>query len=271
MKFSFSKLLIIVLLLGAYSLYADYFIEISHMGDGEPDSEKTYIKGSKVKSQGQLTTFVIDTKKETVLFESHRNRIYWEGSFTDFEAGVKKAKKDMMDKMFEGMPPEQRKMMEERMKKAMQSDTLKQKITIKATGKTKTFVKYECKEYEVLDDGKKIAVFYHTDKVKPYATLDMDKIDKLMNKMSFSPASHDFRSSDAYKKYNTSGLIMMVEEVAESFQPVANREEVVSLEDKELDYSFFGPSENYKPISIEELFMAEFSMDEGDEDEEMDE
>jgi hypothetical protein len=261
------KVSLLAFVVSSIALYGDWYIETLQTQDAEMEVEKTWVKGSIVKVQSEFTSFVFNTKKETVLFESHRNRIYWKGSFAEFTKGVENARKIMMEKMFADLPPAQRKMMEERMKKAMQSDTLKLKISIKATGDTKTLQKYSCKAYDVYNDSKKVASFYHTDKINPFAEIDFAKIDALMEKMSMGPSSAGYKDSQEYHKYARNGHILLLEEQVEPYLP-PKREEVVSLENKDVDPTFFGPSASYKPMSIEEVFLAEFAMDNEDEDDE---
>jgi hypothetical protein len=261
------KVLVLLALFINAELFATFFIE-KHYANGEiTEIEKIWIKDSMYKIQRDNYSFIIDTKTGKVIFESHRTRLFWEGNYTEFISGFDKAKEILVAKMFESMPPEQRKAAEDAYKKAMSEDIKYPSITIEKTNKKEKISGYDCEEYIVKVDNQIVESFFHTSALDLYSGLDFATFKKIEQKMEEDPMEFHYSQTEIYQNYMYNGLIMRITDLSQPYLPTIT-EEVVVVDKSDFDPTLFLSSVGYHIKSLEEIFMAEFMIDQAPEVEE---
>jgi len=132
----------------AQGAYWESMLSGGPFGD-QPVLHKTYYMPRMAKTvQGSGETVIIRIDRELLYTINPETREYMETSFADLEkaAGKTSAKMEEMKKQLEGMPPEQRKMVEQMMGGKMGGD---QKASVTPAGETKTISGWHCSKYTV--------------------------------------------------------------------------------------------------------------------------
>lgn len=252
------KILIISFLIFNYALFADWYIEKSINNTEKPSIEKIWVKGSTYKIQNSEISIIIDSQKETVLYEFHRSRLYWQGSFKEFNEGLELAHKKILDKKFETLSPRERKIAEKELKKKQIQDSINQNIRIIKTGKNLKINDYDCDEFEVLENGIKVETFYFTKEMNLFSGLDTIKIKNFFNNIERRFSNRNYFNSEEYQKYIYTGLIMISVDNSQSDNPI-QKEEVSLIDDSEVDPTYFLPSNGYQPMLLEEILFMQYS------------
>lgn len=124
-------------------LHAGWIIKFKEEGKGiPPETTTTYISKGIVLHQSKDVVFILDFKKELIRIISHKDKSYYEGTVDEFVSSLESIH-TMMQKELEGMPPEQREMMEEMMKR------MKPEINITKKGKGEKILGYSTVIYEI--------------------------------------------------------------------------------------------------------------------------
>ncbi len=137
------KFLWIVLIAGL--LKAGWIIKFEEKGaQMPPDTSTNYISNGVLASVSEDEVFIINFKTEKIMFISHKEKEYYEGTVDEFISalsGVHSSMKKEMEEMMKKMPPEQRKMMEKMMSGP--------EIKIEKTGKTAEVLGYNTVIYNI--------------------------------------------------------------------------------------------------------------------------
>jgi GLPGLI family protein len=132
-------------------------------------------------SENQATIFRLD--KEMIYQVDKQKKEYSEMTFAEFEAFAKKTSSEMdtkmsaMKKQLEGMPPEQRKMMEKMMGGAGIGAKTDAQIDVMKTTEKKTINGYSCIKYAMQENGKEIGSVWTTTAVPDFNTMQKDIIE----------------------------------------------------------------------------------------------
>jgi hypothetical protein len=150
--------------------------EILH-GTDETKVEKSIYMPGMFKSEGKdghISIMRLD--KEMFITTSPAEKTYREMTFAQMETQMKQGRSkavDAMKKRMEGMPPEKRKMMEERIA-AMTGQREEVKMEIVPTGEHKVIDGYQCTGYTIKRNGKEEETVWASKDVPNFASMRKD-------------------------------------------------------------------------------------------------
>ena len=135
---------------------------------------------------------IVRLDKEKIYTLSPKEKTYSEMTFNELEATMKKMGSEMdshmaeMNEQLASMPPEQRKMVEEMMKKQMNRGG-GDEVKVEKTGDSKTISGYSCTKFLVKQDDKEMATIWTTKDLKAFESMrgDFQEFSKRM--MSMNP------------------------------------------------------------------------------------
>jgi hypothetical protein len=151
--------------------------EIVRGGESEKAGEKgLYMPGMFRQENEDGRVSILRLDKELMISIDPAKKTYSETTFKELETQVKQGrmKSDVAMKMrLAEMPPEQRKMIEERMG-AMTGHHVEAKVEIVETGKQRTIDGYSCKGYRLMRDGTEIEMVWATKDIPNFAVVRKD-------------------------------------------------------------------------------------------------
>jgi hypothetical protein len=149
---------------------------------------------------------IMRMKGETVAGLDPKKKAYWEMSFSDMEAEMKKMENMMnerfaqIEKQLAGLPPEQKKAAEKQFEaqKAMFRKG-SGKVEVTNTGEKKTLLGYSATKFTVKEDGKDVGIIWASRDVKGFKPLEKDLSDMMKRVSSLNPSGSK-AMSEAYLK-----------------------------------------------------------------------
>jgi hypothetical protein len=173
------------MLLGGHAAGQGFYFESVGSTGGV---QKSWYMPGKFKTVGSdEKTTIVRLDKETIYDVNPKQRTYTEATFAELknmlDAG--RSKMDvMMKNRLEGLPPERRKEIEEKMAALRDGQTPDVKYEVVSTSESKDISGYPCSEYIVKRNGKEVETIWATK-----ALGDIDAIHKDMDKLSEKMAS----------------------------------------------------------------------------------
>lgn len=158
------------------SLAQGISFEILH-GTGKSEVDKgLYMPGMfrQEEKDGEISILRLD--KELMISLYPAQKTYTEMTFAQFKSKIKEGRSkvtDAMKKRMEGMPPEQRKMLEQRMG-GVSGQHNEAKTEVVQTGEQKAIDGYRCTGYTLKRNGKVVESIWATKDVPNYASLRKD-------------------------------------------------------------------------------------------------
>lgn len=157
-------------------------------------TEKMYYIPKKFKSESEDGNAMILRLDKQVLYSVNgKEKTYWEMTFEEMEAMMKKSGAKMddamakMQKKLESMPEAQRKMVEKMMKGRIPSkESDDSNIEVTNTGEKKSISGYSCTKYVMKQDGKELMTIWATKDAKPFEEMrkDFEEFQKRMMAMN---------------------------------------------------------------------------------------
>jgi hypothetical protein len=150
--------------------------EIIHGNDQSKADEGSYMPGMfrQDGKDGRISILRLD--KELMISIDPAKKTYTEMTFAQLGTKIKQGRSkaaDAMSKQMEGMPPDQRKKMQERMA-AFTGNHDEGSLEVVQTGQQKTIGQYHCKGYTLRRNGKDIETIWATTDLPNYASLRKD-------------------------------------------------------------------------------------------------
>ena len=163
------------------------------MGD-KPETDKMYYMPGmfRMEAGGEVGVVIIRLDKQMMYNMDTKEKTYSEMTFAELEKMSKKAGAKMdeamskMQKQLEGMPEEQRKMVEQMMKSKMPEKGQKsQPMNVAKTGEKQTISGYACTKYVVKEGDRDLISVWATKDVKGFDSMrkDMEGFQKRMAAM----------------------------------------------------------------------------------------
>ncbi len=136
---------------------ADTVVHFEGAGNDMPNTISIHNGRVLMAAPGDNTRMVMDTKTSTMRIINDEQKQYMEMNEKTIEqtAGVMSQMRQQMLAQLKALPPEQRKMIEEKMGISSQAAPSVPKVEVKATGKTKKVNGISCEINHILTDGKK--------------------------------------------------------------------------------------------------------------------
>ncbi len=185
-----SFLLLVSLFVFTVIAYAGWVME-------ETDGSTTYLGKGMIKaeynSEGVNFAHIINTNKGLITMLDRNRKIYGSGTPDEYCKATKSFARDMQEHMLAGLPPEQRKMMEEQMKQFQQmsksapmENMPKPVVSIKKTGSNDVIAGHKTDKYTVnVNDDKYQDIWIASDISidDEMKKLRLDKFHLMMNRM----------------------------------------------------------------------------------------
>lgn len=170
---------------------------------GKVTMGKNYAMPKMFKYDGDATILIIRMDREKIYTVNAEKKTYTEMTFAEMEAFANKMKsqmggvKDQLREKLKDLPPEQRKLMEEKMGAYMQNAPTDQKVDLKLTGEQKVIAGHPCKKYSASQAGKELASFWVASDVRGFDNMRKDWMEFSKRMVSMSGMS---ALADAYQK-----------------------------------------------------------------------
>ncbi|HUI63701.1 MAG TPA: DUF4412 domain-containing protein [Bacteroidota bacterium] len=170
---------------------------------GKVTNGKNYAMPKMFKFEDEGSTIIVRLDREKIYTANHTKKTYTEMTFAEMEEFAGKMKSQMggmnaqLEEKLKNLPPDQRKMMEERMSAFMPKTGTDQKVDLKATGDQKTIGGHPCKRYSAVRGDKELASFWIASDVHGFDNMKKDWLEFSKRMASLSPMSS---LADAYQK-----------------------------------------------------------------------
>jgi hypothetical protein len=150
--------------------------EILHGNDRSEGDKGTYMPGMfrSDGKDGKISILRLD--KEIMISIDPAKKTYTERTFTQLQSKIKEGRSqaaEAMKKQMEGMPPDQRKKMQERMS-GFTGNHDEATLEVVQNGQQKTIGEYHCTGYTLKRNGKEVETIWATKDVPNYASLRKD-------------------------------------------------------------------------------------------------
>lgn len=251
MKNYSTKLLIISLLFRTITVNADWFVEKNIHSNEGLTTEKIWVKDSIFKIQQPELSIVFNFRNNTILFESLKTHLNWQGSFSDFFNSMQVANQRILVTYLNQFPEKKWKEVTIAMNPVIKLDSINRTTRIIPT---KNFIDYGgliCLEYDVYSGDKKVESFYYTDQIKLYRGVDIQMINLVLDDLNLIK-NYKYFDAEKYKSFADSGLIIRSEAIQNpEFQQ--HDIDVVLTDNSPVDPTYFNPTTGYQPTDINEL------------------
>ncbi len=211
----------------AQGVYWESITSGGPLGDKPILSEMYYMpKKVKVASRNDDAVLIFRMDKDLLYSINTKEKTYSETTFSEMEKKMKQMSATMdsrtkeLEKQLEGLPEEQRKMMEQMMGGKMPKKSQGGTVEVSKTGQTKTISGYSCAEYVLRSGGNDVVTIWATRDVKNFAGMAKDMGDfaarmEAMNPMSSKGLMDAMRKIDGFTIQTTTpqGITMLVQKI----------------------------------------------------------
>ncbi len=221
---------ILVILAFAASAYAQglYWESKGAGAAGERLSKHYYMPKMFKSVEDENGTVIIFRLDKEILYTIHPNeKTYKQVTFAEMEAAMKKGGEKLdkrmveLQKKMESMPPEQRKMMEDRMGAFMPGKEKDQKIEVVATGDRATISGFPAVKYIIKRNGKEMLALWVTKELKGYDAMRGDFDQFMKRSMRMSPIAKGM--ADAFTKVEGFPVQTEIGEIKETVTKIERR------------------------------------------------
>lgn len=230
-------LAVAVAVAGAQGLYWESTTTGGPAGDrGEVTKTYAMPKMFKMEMGNQSEAMILRMDREMLYTMDHQAKTYWQMTFDEMEAAMKKASQALDEKSKEieeamkNMPPEQQKMMEQMMGNRMKKSKDLPPVSIIGPSDRKTIGGYTCSKYIALRGGDTVVTVWATKEVREFAAMrdDFEAFNKRLASMEMGGAQ---AMSEAFRKIDGFPMRMEMAGITSEVTKVESR----SLKAKEFD------------------------------------
>ncbi len=257
-------LLVFILLVLASQAFAGWVIEeVTGYAEGEEIRETSYFQNNRIKIVDSEQIMIFDLEKGVLYFLNPNREIYWSGTPEELQKGMKEAMKRQMEKILEGMPPEQREAykqyLEEIQGEAKETTTEKKlNVQVQKTSEKATVAGYPTQKYEVWVDEELKQDLWIATAINLTDEIDLNEFAKFIEALSGLEEEEAYESSPQYMALLGQGYPLRSIEYDEEGEETVT--EVVKAEKKKIPDSEFAVPKSYGKVSIEELWQQEQSI-----------
>jgi hypothetical protein len=195
---------------------------------GERVSKHYYMPRMFKSVEDEYGTVIIFRLDKEMLYTIHpKEKTYKQVTFAEMEAAMKKGGEKLdkrmveLQKKMESMPPEQRKMMEDRMGAFMPGKEKDQKIEVVATGDRATISGFPAAKYVIKRNGKEMLALWVTKDLKGYDVMRGDFDQFMKRSMRMSPIAKGM--ADAFTKVDGFPVQTEIGEIKETVTKIERR------------------------------------------------
>ena len=245
----------------------------------DTDGATTHLGKGMIKAEyhdeGLNFVHMINANKGLITMVDKNRKIFGSGTPDEYCNATKSFANEMQEQMMAGLPPEQRKMMQEQMKQLQQmpksepmENMPKPVVSIKKAGNSDVIAGHKTDKYTVNVDGDKYQDIWIAsdismdDEMKKLGIDKFNLITKRMEKCMESSEGDmgmlaDPLDSPEYKKLSEKGFVMREVYYTGASGPRGDEKtEVTRLERKSISASEFKIPTDYKKVPIKELFKS---------------
>lgn len=211
----------------------------------------TYLQGKRIRTETEGRVWVLDFEKGMLITINPAAKTYTEMSLKDLKEAQKQAMEWMgglraqMEEKMKTMTPEAREAMQKKLD-ALPAGTFGEKkpakISVKATGKKETINGFDCKEYEVYEDGNLTTQYWLASSV---STKAFDAYQKELSQWLEGMGPLGASRLREWEYIRDHGFPIKVTRVKPSVGEVSFDREILGVEEKSLDESIFQPPKDY--------------------------
>jgi hypothetical protein len=242
------------------------------------DGTTTYLGKGMIKAEysneGMSFAHIINANEGLITIVDKNRKIYGSGTPDEYCNATRSFGKEMQEQAMAGLPPEQRKMIEEQMKQFQQKSKSnpmgnmpKPVVSIKKTGSNKVIAGHKTDKYIVNVDGDKYQEIWIAsdismdDELQKLRLGKFHLIQKRMDKCMDASEEEsgmmaDPLDSPEYKKLTKKGFVMREVYYTSVFTGSGGDEttEVIKLEKKSISASEFKMPVDHKKVPVKDLF-----------------
>lgn len=255
---------VFIFLVLASQAFAGWVIEeVTGYAEGEETKQTSYFQNNRIKIVDSEQVMVFDLQKGVFYILSPDREIYWSGTPEQFQEDTKEMVKRQMEKILEGMPPEQREAykqyLEEIQGEAKKTTTEKKlNVQVQKTSEKATVAGYPTQKYEVWVDEELKQDLWIATEMNLADEIDLNKFAKFIEALSELEEEETYESSPQYMALLGQGYWLRSIEYDEEGEETVT--EVVKAEKKKIPDSEFAVPKSYGKVSIEELWQQEQSI-----------
>ncbi|MGH7800841.1 MAG: DUF4412 domain-containing protein [Thermodesulfobacteriota bacterium] len=227
---------------------------------------KFYFSKNRVKSLQGNSEIIINYNSNQIFIVDSGRKLYWGGTIDEYINEIARSVAQSSKKLGESlknMPPEQRKAIEEDMKKqglrlpgeAKQSD-MKVRVRIEKTPDKETMAGYDATKYKIYTDGAVYQEIWISDEVSVYKDIDMNKMNDFQNRVNetlsslYTSSGGGLESSLEYQKLLEKGYPLKTVQVVGQNKGII---EVVNAKETEIGNSEFEVMKGFRKTTLEEV------------------
>lgn len=244
--------------------FAGWVIDETVKGGNKIDKQQVVLQSNQMK----VTTFqgvkpvsasMIDLNSQTITQVDYREKYFVTAPVKEFVQSIGNmmagAAKEMEEAM-KGVPPEQRKMMEEMMRSQISqagNDSRKAKTELNSTNLNDTIAGYSAVRYDVMADGKLSSELWIAKEITAWKELDPKKLEQFSTEMAKLSGSGQGQlglpGADPSRKLAKEGYPVKTVNKAKGGTTV----EVVKAESKTVPATEFQPTPGFKQKTLQEM------------------
>lgn len=227
---------------------------------------KFYFSKNRVKSLQGNSEIIINYNSNQIFIVDSGRKLYWGSTIDEYISEIARSvaqSRKKLEESLKNMPPEQRKAIEEEMKKqglrlpgeAKQSD-MKVQVRIEKTPDKQTMAGYDATKYKIYTDGVVYQEIWVSDEVSVYKDIDMNKMNDFQNRVNetlsslYSGKGGSVESSLEYQKLLEKGYPLKTVQVVGQNKGII---EVVNAKETEIGNSEFEIMKGFRKTILEEV------------------
>jgi uncharacterized protein (DUF4415 family) len=273
LRFSITVFLIVLSLCFSSDAWAGWIIDqiaynvASSQGSANQKIESTsYFSKNKLKTIQGSSTIIINYDSDRILVSDGDRKLYWSGTIDEYIKGLQDSvaqAKARMEESLKSMPPEQRKAIEEEMRKqgrSLRGETRQPtegvQVRIEETSDKQIIAGYRATKYRVHLDERAYQEVWISKDVNIYKDIDMKKVQDFQNRVNealsslYSDQSAGIERSLEYQRLFEKGYpLKLVHAIGQNKGII----EVVSAKEAEIPDREFEIPEGYRKTTLEEI------------------
>jgi hypothetical protein len=226
---------------------------------GQARESTTYIEGKRIRTETGGRVLVLDFDRGVLLTINPSDKTYSEMRLEDLREAQKQAMEWMkglraqMEEKMKTMPPESREAMQKKLQSLPEGvfgEEKPAKVTVKATGKQETVNGFDCKEYEVYEDGELATRYWLAPSV---STKAFDAYQKELSEWLGGMGPLGANRLKEWDHVRDKGFPIKVTRVKPIAGQFSLNREILRVEEKPLDEALFQPPKEYKRVESPQI------------------
>lgn len=219
--------------------------------------QSTMISGQKVRIEHQTSTFIFDLDSNQITVILPKQQVFWRGHHDSLGNALYRQVEVQMSLMIAQLPENEREKASEEiqflttlMRSNKPDSLLPDHFRIEATDSLKQIMGYQSRKYLFMVDSIAIEEIWVTADVKPWAEIDLQRLNRMMRLFSKPNLYSAYRVSDEWLGMLSKGLLMRSVAINTLGNSVM---EVSVLKQMDIRSEIFSPPVDYRKAGIDEM------------------